>query len=148
MSDLTLTVNKLNYRVACEAGQEDRVRALAKKLDDKVGELVHAVGHVGEQQLLMMAGLMLADETEDLAHQLAQAQRGAPVSRAAPSAIAQAAPAAARPVNPKVTAAQEEAIRAEVMAAAAAELADALNDIAERVEALAGTVEKEIAAIA
>jgi cell division protein ZapA len=132
VSDLTLTVNKLNYRIACEAGQEDRVRALAKKLDEKVAELIRTIGHVGEQQLLMMAGLMLADETEDLTQRLAGTQRGG---------------AAPQPVNPAVVAAREEAIRAEVMAAAAAELASALNDIAERVETMASAVEREIAAM-
>lgn len=65
MAEVTLTINGRNYTVACDDGQEPHLRTLAAHIDECVGDLVEAVGQVGESRLLVMAGLMVADELAD-----------------------------------------------------------------------------------
>ena len=66
MAQVNVTVNKQSFRIACEDGQEDRLLDLAKILDNKVSELVGQVGQVGQNRLLVMAALVIADELVDL----------------------------------------------------------------------------------
>jgi cell division protein ZapA len=54
------------YEISCDEGQEDDVRALAAEVDRRAGELLRAVGQVGDARLLVMVGLMMADEIAEL----------------------------------------------------------------------------------
>ena len=65
MSQVALVINGRSYRVACDDGQEERVRDLGRLVDRTVADLAERVGQVGEMQLLVMAALLLADEAED-----------------------------------------------------------------------------------
>lgn len=62
MAEVAVTVNGHTYQVACEDGEEDHVRELSTFLDKRIGQLVASVGQVGEGRLLLMAGLMAADD--------------------------------------------------------------------------------------
>ena len=64
--EVTVTVNGRPYKVACSAGEEDRLRGLAGALDQKVTDLAKSFGQVGEGQLLVVAGLLMADELDEL----------------------------------------------------------------------------------
>ena len=66
MAQVNVTVNQQSFRIACEDGQEERLLDLAKIVDDKVSELVGQVGQVGQNRLLVMAALVIADELVDL----------------------------------------------------------------------------------
>jgi cell division protein ZapA len=66
VAQVNVTVNQQSFRIACEDGQEDRLLDLAKIVDDKVSELVGQVGQVGQNRLLVMAALVIADELVDL----------------------------------------------------------------------------------
>ena len=66
MAQVDITVNNQNFLIACEDGQEDRLIDLSKIVDDKVGELAAQVGQVGQNRLLVMAALVIADELVDL----------------------------------------------------------------------------------
>ena len=55
-------VNHREYQIACDAGQEDRLRDLGQMFDKRVQALAKSVGQVGDARLLLMAGLVLADE--------------------------------------------------------------------------------------
>jgi cell division protein ZapA len=55
-------VNGRDYQVACDNGQEDRLRELAQLFDKRVQILASSVGQVGDARLLLMAGLVLTDE--------------------------------------------------------------------------------------
>ncbi|MCW5774807.1 MAG: cell division protein ZapA [Rhodospirillaceae bacterium] len=70
MSEVTITVNRRPYRLACEDGQERHLMALAERIDKRVGDLVGRFGQIGDQQLLVMVGLLLADEAADLRRRL------------------------------------------------------------------------------
>ncbi len=65
MAELDVTVNGRSYRVACDDGQEGHLRQLADYVDQRVMELVDAVGQVGAARLLVMASLLIADELSE-----------------------------------------------------------------------------------
>jgi cell division protein ZapA len=53
------------YTLACDEGEEPHVRELGEFLDKRVRELAGAVGQAGDARLLLMAGLMVADELNE-----------------------------------------------------------------------------------
>ena len=65
MSQVSIRINGRSYDVTCENGQESHVQRLAMSLAGKVSELVRQVGQVGDARLLVMAGLLVADELVD-----------------------------------------------------------------------------------
>ena len=70
MSEVTITVNRRPYRLACEDGQEPHLLALAERVDGRVNDLIGKFGQIGDQQLLVMVGLLLADEAAELRRRL------------------------------------------------------------------------------
>jgi cell division protein ZapA len=70
MSLVGVIVNGRDYQVACDDGQEERVKALAEYLDERVAELSAGVGQVGEARLLLMAALMIASDLADADQQI------------------------------------------------------------------------------
>ena len=65
VAQVDINVNSQNFQIACEDGQEDRLLDLAKIVDRKVVELVDQVGQIGQNRLLVMAALVIADELAD-----------------------------------------------------------------------------------
>lgn len=72
MSNVTLLIGGRSYTVACGEGQEEHVAMLGRIVDEKLGSMD---GHAGlsEQQALLFAALLLADEV----HELKQSPGGA-----------------------------------------------------------------------
>jgi len=70
LSEVTITVNRRPYRLACEDGQERHLLSLAERIDTRVTDLVGKFGQIGDQQLLVMVGLLLADEAAELRRRL------------------------------------------------------------------------------
>lgn len=66
MAQVDIQINGKAYRIACEDGQEPRLRDLAQMVDAHVKDLVGQVGQVGDTRLLVMASLLVADELMDL----------------------------------------------------------------------------------
>jgi cell division protein ZapA len=62
MSQVSVTINGRQYRMACEDGQESHLMQLAKLLDERIGELRGKFGQVGDSRLTVMAALTVADE--------------------------------------------------------------------------------------
>ena len=75
MSQVTVTINKRTYDIACDDGQEAHLRRLAAYVDNRVGELIAAVGQVGDARLLVMASLLIADELSDSYSELDQLRK-------------------------------------------------------------------------
>ncbi len=67
---VNVMVNARAYTIACDEGEEDHLRELAAHVDGKVKELLASVGQVGDQRLLLMAALLIADEHHETAQQL------------------------------------------------------------------------------
>lgn len=66
MGHVAVTLNGRTYRMRCDDGQEQRLFALADHVRAKVDGLVREFGQVGEDRLLLMAALLVADEVFDL----------------------------------------------------------------------------------
>ncbi len=74
MAQVNIRINGRTYEVNCENGQEQHVQRLANSLANAVGELVKQVGQVGDARLLVMAGLVMADEMAEQKAELAAAR--------------------------------------------------------------------------
>lgn len=65
MAHVSVTINGRKYDIACDDGQEAHLTRLGNYIDKRVGELVAAVGNVGDARLLVMVSLLVADELSD-----------------------------------------------------------------------------------
>ena len=72
---VNVMVNGRAYTIACDDGEEEHLKALGADVDAKVRELLGAVGQVGEQRLILMAALLLADEVHAAETQLETARK-------------------------------------------------------------------------
>ena len=72
---VNVLVNGRAYTVACDEGEEDRLRDVSKVLDDRVRELANSVGQVGDTRLLVMAGLLACDELSDALTRLGRLEK-------------------------------------------------------------------------
>lgn len=67
MAVVDVKINQRMYQVACDDGQETHLMKLAEGIDQRVRDLSASMGQVGDARLILMAGLLLADElTESL----------------------------------------------------------------------------------
>jgi cell division protein ZapA len=67
---VNVMVNSRAYTIACDEGEEEHLRELAKHVDTKVRELLETVGQVGDSRLLLMAALLITDDYFDAMHRL------------------------------------------------------------------------------
>lgn len=74
MAQVVLKINGYSYTLGCPDGQEANLEALGAELDARVGSIRTQVGNLGEARLLVMAGIMLADELADLKRDAAPAK--------------------------------------------------------------------------
>jgi cell division protein ZapA len=70
MAQVTVTINGRSYRMACEDGQEEHLRGLARRLDDMVEGLRGDFGEIGDQRLTVMAAIMCMDELSEMQRRL------------------------------------------------------------------------------
>jgi len=68
---VNIMVNGRAYTVACDDGEEEHLKELGAHVDVKVRELLGSVGQVGDQRLILMAALLLADEHHAMETQVA-----------------------------------------------------------------------------
>lgn len=106
MAQVSVTINARNFKIACEDGQEAHLAMLAEYLSGKVGELVAEVGQIGDTRLLLMAGLLVADELVDTREELALLREGV----ATPDGAATQNGAAATPADDSAAAASLQSL--------------------------------------
>ncbi len=70
MAQISLTVHGRSYQVTCDDGQEGHLLKLAEHIDRKLAQLEGSIGQVGEQRLLFMSCLLVADELFDARRQI------------------------------------------------------------------------------
>jgi len=61
MPEIRISVGERTYTVACQAGEELHLQSAAGLLDNEAKTVLKSSKNVPESQLLLMAGLMLAD---------------------------------------------------------------------------------------
>ena len=74
MSQVSVTIDGRKYRLACNEGEEARLESLAGLIDDKIGEMRATFGEIGDQRLVIMAALTIADNLTE-AREEAAAER-------------------------------------------------------------------------
>jgi len=62
MSQVNVTINGRQFRMACEDGQEGHLMNLARDLDGRIEGLRSKFGEIGDTRLTVMAALTVADE--------------------------------------------------------------------------------------
>lgn len=75
MAQVNLTVNGRVYRMACEDGEEDHVSELGTRFDSAIDELRSALGEIGDQRLMVMAGILMTDRLDDAERRLKRAEQ-------------------------------------------------------------------------
>jgi cell division protein ZapA len=65
MGQATITINGRTYRLKCADGEEARLLALSDIVRQRVDNLAGEFSAAGDDRLLLMAALMLADELLD-----------------------------------------------------------------------------------
>ncbi len=65
MAQVVITINYREYAISCDNGEEVHIMKLGRLLDEKAKALTSALGHINENQLLAMVGLLVADELSE-----------------------------------------------------------------------------------
>lgn len=65
MAIVQLVINGHSYPIACDEGEEPRVRELGEYIGRRVSELSKQIGATGETRLMLMAALLVADELSE-----------------------------------------------------------------------------------
>jgi cell division protein ZapA len=115
MAEVNVTLNGRVYGIACDDGQERRVKDLAAYVDQKLKEISRAGAASNEAHLLVLASIMLADEVFDM-----KDGRVAPLSNAA----------AKTPMAIQMTPEDE------------ANIISAIDHLAARIDTIAGSLSK------
>ena len=79
MPQVSVTIGGRPYRLACNAGEEPHMAALAKTVDDRIGEIRGAFREIDDQRIVVMAALALVD---DLFETRRKAEAGAAAAEA------------------------------------------------------------------
>lgn len=74
MPEVNLSIGGRNFRVSCQVGEEAQLEQAAALLDNEADALEKAIGRVPEPRMLLMAGLMLADRTIEVAGRIQSAE--------------------------------------------------------------------------
>jgi cell division protein ZapA len=75
MAQVSVTIDGRKYRLACNEGEEARLESLAGMIDEKIGEMRAAFGEIGDQRLVIMAALTIADNLGEARDQAAAERR-------------------------------------------------------------------------
>jgi cell division protein ZapA len=65
MSEVNVTINARQYRMACETGQEDHLVTLSEDFDKRIAQMRASFGEVGDTRLIVMAALTISDELSE-----------------------------------------------------------------------------------
>lgn len=129
MAQVIITINYREYPISCDNGQEIQIMKLGRLLDEKAKSLTSALGHINENQLLAMVGLLLADELSELKKTVSSA----------PAAQASSTPTPASPASAAATSEQNthSPISEEELSSLDAELAQNINSLNEAIKSVA-----------
>jgi cell division protein ZapA len=107
MSQVSVTINGRQFRMACEDGQEPHLMELARDLDSRIEGLRTKFGEIGDTRLTVMAALTLADALSETEQRLKRLEGEVAAMQDARSAAADRARAAQASVAAALTAAAE-----------------------------------------
>ena len=129
MPEVEIEVGGRRFEVACQPGEEDYLISAATALDKEASSIGDQLGRLSESRMLLMAGLMLADQAGNLKEKLAKSDEDL---TAAISEISR--------LNAELS---SSSIPGNENAALSAEFEKTLIDIAEKVERLADKIDTQ-----
>lgn len=112
MGEVSVTLNGRTYQLECDDGEEKHLLNLAETMGDRIEILKTKFGQIGDDRLMLMAGLMIADDLAETQNRLKEANAELETIR-------------------ENTASTDERIEA-----ARAEMANRIGAAADRIEAL------------
>jgi cell division protein ZapA len=118
MAQVSVSIGGRAFRLACNPGEEPHLEALARTVDEKISTMRASFGEIGDQRLVVMAALTIADELNEAQKIATEQTRRVEAALAAEGAARSDAEAAARTLD-------EMSARIETLAAA---IADATKD--------------------
>ena len=65
MPEVEVEIGGRRFTVACQPGEEDYLITAASVLDTEASAIGEQIGRLSESRMLLMAGLMLADKTNN-----------------------------------------------------------------------------------
>ena len=65
MAQVSVSIGGRAYRLACNPGEEAHLEGLAATVDKKIAEMRESFGEIGDQRLIVMAALTIADEVNE-----------------------------------------------------------------------------------
>jgi len=66
MAKVSLDINGRKYALGCDEGEQERLQALGNAFDERVKTLANQFGQIGDLRLLVMAGISLVDELQEV----------------------------------------------------------------------------------
>jgi cell division protein ZapA len=88
MAQVSVTIDGRKYRLACNEGEEERLESLAGVIDDKIGELRASFGEIGDQRLVVMAALTIADDLAEARDEAVAERKRTEAAQARAAALA------------------------------------------------------------
>jgi len=107
MSQVSVTINGRQFRMACEDGQEGHLMELARDLDSRIEGLRAKFGEIGDTRLTVMAALTLADALSETGQRIKRLEDEIAAMQEARAVSAERAKAAQAAVAAAFTAAAE-----------------------------------------
>ena len=129
MPEVEIEVGGRRFEVACQPGEEDYLISAATALDKEASSIGDQLGRLSESRMLLLAGLMLADQAGNLKEKLAKSDADL---TAAISEISR--------LNAELS---SSSIPGNENAALSAEFEKTLIDIAEKAEGLADKIDTQ-----
>jgi cell division protein ZapA len=80
VADVAINFNGRSYRFACGDNEVQRLEEIAKYLTGKLEGLMREHGNIGDERLMLMAALTVADELFDARADVDELLEGAPRS--------------------------------------------------------------------
>ena len=62
MANVSIIFNGKEFLLSCEDGQEDHLKELSEKLNERFNKLKLSLGNIGENKLLLITSISLIDE--------------------------------------------------------------------------------------
>jgi cell division protein ZapA len=75
MAPVVLTIAGRTYRMACDDGEEAQLEELARIVENKILTLRESFGDIGEQRIVVMAAITIADEIAGARKKIAALER-------------------------------------------------------------------------
>ncbi len=129
MPEVEIEIGGRRFEVACQPGEEDYLISAATALDKDASSIGDQLGRLSEARMLLMAGLMLADQAGNLKEKLAKSD-----------ADLSAAISEVSRLNAELS---SSSIPGNENAALSAEFEKTLIDIAEKAERLADKIDTQ-----